>query len=53
MDQELERPPARRCDVCRRQMIYMSTLPAIGQFPLQHVYKCRGCKFAVADTIKQ
>jgi hypothetical protein len=47
MDQE---PPQRRCDVCQGQMIYVGMLPAIGQFPLQDVYKCGACKLAVADT---
>jgi hypothetical protein len=52
MEELDEMPPARRCEVCRGQMVYLSTLPAFGRFQLQHVYKCSGCKFAMADTIK-
>jgi hypothetical protein len=32
-------------------MIAVSTLPAIGRFPMQHIYKCAACRSAVAETV--
>ena len=52
MNHEREQePPARKCDVCASPMEHLSTLPAAGSFPMQHVYKCPHCKIAVADTV--
>jgi hypothetical protein len=30
----------------------MSTLAAIGTFPMQRIYKCTACRFATAETVK-
>jgi hypothetical protein len=30
----------------------MTTLVAIGTFPMQRIYRCTACKFATAETVK-
>ena len=45
-------PPTRHCDICRAPMVLLSTLPAVGNFPLKRVYKCSTCLYAVADTVE-
>jgi len=32
-------------------MVFVSTLAAMGTFPMQRIYKCTACKFAVAETV--
>jgi hypothetical protein len=43
--------PERKCDICHAPMALVSTLPATDRFPMQHVYKCSDCKFAIAVTV--
>jgi hypothetical protein len=45
-------PPPRQCDICRAPMVLLSTLPAVGHFPLKRVYKCSACLYATADTVE-
>jgi hypothetical protein len=33
-------------------MVLVSTLAAMGTFPMQRIYKCTGCKFVTAETVK-
>ena len=51
-DSKVLPPPVRCCDVCRAPMVLLSTLPAVGSFPLKRVYKCSACLYAVAETVE-
>jgi hypothetical protein len=50
-DPENQSPPERECDMCGRPMTVLATLPAMGLFPMQRVYRCTECDFAIADTV--
>jgi hypothetical protein len=41
-----------KCDICEAPMVLVSTLAAMGTFPMQRIYKCTVCKFVVAETVK-
>src|SRR5262245_51521445 len=43
-------PPPRKCDKCGSPMQLMSTLPALGPFPMRRFFKCTACHFVVAET---
>src|SRR5262245_35447227 len=44
--------PPRHCDLCARPMQFLSTLPALGSYRCQRVYKCTECRYATADTVE-
>jgi hypothetical protein len=47
-----DEPAPQKCHICEAPMVLMSTLAAIGTFPMQRIYKCTACKFATAETVK-
>jgi hypothetical protein len=47
-----DEPAPQKCDICEAPMVLVSTLAAMGTFPMQRIYKCTACKFATAVTVK-
>jgi hypothetical protein len=47
-----DEPAPQKCHICEAPMVLMSTLAAIGTFPMQRIYKCTACKFTTAETVK-
>jgi hypothetical protein len=47
-----DEPAPQKCHICEAPMVLMSTLGAIGTFPMQRIYRCTACKFATAETVK-
>ena len=47
-----DEPAPQKCHICESPMVLISTLAAIGTFPMQRIYKCTACKFATAETVK-
>jgi hypothetical protein len=47
-----DEPAPQKCDICGAPMVLVSTLAAMGVFPMQRIYKCTACKLAVAETVK-
>jgi hypothetical protein len=43
-------PPARKCGKCGSPMQLMTTLPALGPFPMRRFFKCIACPSVVAET---